>query len=86
MCVPCLRVLQVVLVEYSLHELHELIAPPPRKTLTKNKHKNKKKRIKQKQQQTNKRTAKFRLICHISSLLFLLTAASLVKKKQIPIL
>jgi phosphatidate phosphatase PAH1 len=62
---------------------------PPRKTFTKNKHKNKnknkKKRIKQKQQQTNKRTAKFRLICHISSLLFLLTAACLVKKKQIPI-
>jgi hypothetical protein len=43
------------------------------------------KRIKQKQQQTNKRTAKFRLICHISSLLFLFTAACLEKKKQIPI-
>jgi phosphatidate phosphatase PAH1 len=78
-----------VLVEYSLHELHELIAPSPSRTLTKNKHKNKnkikKERIKQKQQQTNKRTAKFRLICHISSLLFLLTAACLVKKKHIPI-
>jgi len=60
---PCLRVLQEVLVEYSLHGLHELTNPPThlRKTLTKykhkNKNKNKNKRIKQKQQQTNKRTA-----------------------------
>jgi Na+-transporting methylmalonyl-CoA/oxaloacetate decarboxylase beta subunit len=74
-----------VLVEYSLHELHELIAPSPSRTLTKNKNKIKKERIKQKQQQTNKRTATFRLICHIFSLLFLVTAACLVKKKHIPI-